>query len=116
MYKKLLGSCIKKLRNSKKLSQANVADLIGVSRTTYLRYEGGTHMPSLEQLFDLANIFNVSIYDILKPILLTDFSHTNQSLSDYDEYFNLENEYKLLNNNEKSYILSIMHTLNEMHS
>lgn len=52
-----------KLRKEKGLSQEEVAKLIGVGRTTYLKYENGENRP-VRKLKELSRLFGVS-YDFL---------------------------------------------------
>ncbi len=50
---------LKICRKECKLTQQQVADLIGVDRSAYAYYELGVSNPSVENLFKLAAIFNV---------------------------------------------------------
>ena len=54
---------LKNLRDSSKLSQNEVADSLGVSRTYYLRIENGERQKDLDLsiLIKLSKLFNVSI-------------------------------------------------------
>lgn len=52
---------LKKLRISNNETQNDLANFLGVSRTTYLKYENGLHEPSFETLTKLADHFNVSV-------------------------------------------------------
>ena len=58
------GRRLRELREAKQLSQSEVAKLIGVGRTTYLKYETGENKP-VRKLNELANFFDVSIDYIL---------------------------------------------------
>lgn len=51
---------LRNLRLSKGYSQEDVAKLIGVGRTTYLKYENGDNRPT-RKLKELSSLFNVSI-------------------------------------------------------
>ncbi len=53
------GQRLKQLREEKGLSQEEVAKLIGVGRTTYLKYESGENRP-VRKLDELTRLFNVS--------------------------------------------------------
>ena len=52
---------LKKLRRSKNLTQKELAEVIGVDRTTYVKYESGDSEPSFEKLIKLADFFEVSL-------------------------------------------------------
>jgi transcriptional regulator with XRE-family HTH domain len=52
---------LKESRESHTLTQEKIADLLGVSRSTYTRYEQGTRQCSYLTLAKLADILNVSI-------------------------------------------------------
>ncbi|MHB8072168.1 helix-turn-helix transcriptional regulator [Desulfosporosinus fructosivorans] len=55
---------IKKYRFSAEMSQAKLADLVGVRRETIVHLETGKYNPSLKLAFDIAKIFNVPIEEI----------------------------------------------------
>ena len=52
---------LRELRLAKGESQEQLAKILGVSRTSYTKYENGQHDPSMEALDMLAEHFNVSI-------------------------------------------------------
>lgn len=52
---------IKKLRKEKKETQQQIADLLGVRRSTYGEYERGKILPPFNKIKILANHFNVSV-------------------------------------------------------
>ena len=56
-----IGKNLKKLRESKKLSQQDVADYIGVERKTYMSWETDKSGVSSEFIPKLAEFFNVEI-------------------------------------------------------
>jgi len=59
---------LKELREQRGLSQKQVSEVLGCSSVTYLRYENGTHDPSIETLINLADFFGVSIdYMVGRP-------------------------------------------------
>lgn len=49
---------LKELRKNQKLTQKEVADKIGIARTTYVRYEKGEIHPPSEMTVKIANLFN----------------------------------------------------------
>lgn len=51
---------IAELRKELKLSQVELANIIGVSQQTISKYEQGTREPDIETLLCLSRIFNVS--------------------------------------------------------
>ena len=55
------GLRLKELRESKHLSQADVANRLGVKRATISGYECNTITPSVEQLVKLAVLYNTSL-------------------------------------------------------
>ncbi len=56
---------IKSLREAQKMTQADLADRVGVTGATISTYEVGTRMPSYEVLISLAQIFHVSTDNLL---------------------------------------------------
>lgn len=55
---------IQELRKTQKLSQAELADALGVARQTIISLEQGRYTASLELAFKIARFFGKSIEDI----------------------------------------------------
>ena len=51
---------LKEIRKSRKLTQAQVAEVVSCSVATYSRYESGSRQPSVDTLVMLADFFGVS--------------------------------------------------------
>ena len=62
----MLGEKIKKYREEKKMTQVEVADVLGVKPATISKYEAGTLEPNIESLKKLAELFEVSVDELLK--------------------------------------------------
>ena len=56
---------LKLLRKQKGLSQAETAELLGITQSAYSRYESGQRQPDLDILKKIAKIYNVSVDDLL---------------------------------------------------
>lgn len=59
-----LGFAIKKLRTEKKMSQAALAEKVGVSTPNISRYESGKQYPEFEKIKDIAEALDVKISDL----------------------------------------------------
>ncbi|HHX94866.1 MAG TPA: helix-turn-helix transcriptional regulator [Clostridia bacterium] len=57
----ILGKRLKELRTLKKLNQIDVANVLGIERSTYGKYETGDSSPDYERLIQLADFFGVSV-------------------------------------------------------
>lgn len=57
----MLGERLRKIRTDHKLTQQNIADVLGIDRTTYTVYEIGVATPSPATLVKLAQIYNVTV-------------------------------------------------------
>ncbi len=51
---------LKEMRKIYSLTQRQVAEKLGISQPSYIRYENGTSEPTLENLVKLADLFDVS--------------------------------------------------------
>ena len=60
-----LNECLKKLRQCSGYTQQNVADALGIDRSSYTYYETGKTIPPLSTVAKLANLYNVSIEELL---------------------------------------------------
>lgn len=65
---KLLGKRIKALRSAKKFTQEKVSKQIGISRQKYARIENGCTSITLDILFKIADILEVTVGDITKVL------------------------------------------------
>ena len=61
----MLGEKIKSYRESKNMTQNEIADILGVKSATVSKYESGTLEPNIESLKKLAEIFEVSVDELL---------------------------------------------------
>ncbi|MCL2077226.1 MAG: helix-turn-helix domain-containing protein [Oscillospiraceae bacterium] len=57
---KNFSECLKVLRESKKLTQKQVANGMGISERAYQRYEGEGAKPSFDALIALSDFFDIS--------------------------------------------------------
>ncbi len=56
-----VGESLRKIRKSHKLTQQDIANVLGVDRTTYTLYETGSSNPSIETLAKLSVVYNATI-------------------------------------------------------
>ncbi len=61
-----LGNKIKQYRESKKMTQKDIAEILGVEAGTVSKYELGLTEPNIESLKKLAEIFNITVDELLK--------------------------------------------------
>lgn len=62
----MLGEKIKKYREEKKMTQTEVAEVLGVKPATISKYEAGALEPNIESLKKLAELFVISVDELLK--------------------------------------------------
>ena len=55
------------LRKEKELSQADLAEILNVSRQAISRWEVGTSVPSMDKLSALSRLYNVSVDSLMRP-------------------------------------------------
>ncbi len=63
---KLLGLRIKELRKAKGLTQAQLAEYIGMETTNLCKLENGGQFPKEENIEKLANSLNVNVKDLFE--------------------------------------------------
>lgn len=76
----MLAERLRKLRKEKRLTQEDVANRIGVARTTYAMYEQERREPDSLTLQKIADFFEVSTDYLLGR---TDLPNNNQSNTDH---------------------------------
>lgn len=62
------GAILKDLRRSRGLSQEELANQAGKDRTSVSLWENGEHSPTLDSLFALAEVLEVSASEIVRRI------------------------------------------------
>ena len=62
----MLGEKIKKYREEKKMTQMEVAEVLGMKPATISKYEAGALEPNIESLKKLAELFGISVDELLK--------------------------------------------------
>ena len=60
-----IGKFLKELRKEKGLTQEQLAEKLNVSNRSISRYETGNNMPDISLLIEIADIFEVSIPEII---------------------------------------------------
>ncbi|MCP5380771.1 MAG: helix-turn-helix transcriptional regulator [Kordiimonadaceae bacterium] len=69
MSDKIITNNIKALRfNNGEITQADLADHIGVTRQTILAIEAAKYAPSLELAFKIATFFSVSLEEVFQYV------------------------------------------------
>ncbi len=112
-----IGSKITLLRKQKKMKQCELAEILFVTHQAVSKWENGKSIPSIEILYDLTKLFNVSIDFLLDDseildddyvALLSNFPRESV-ISGFLQKNNLNREidkiFYLLNNNERRMII-----------
>lgn len=80
-----LGEKLLKLRKEMKMTQDDVAKILGMSRTSFSKYENGNSAPPLQVLRKIAAIYNVGleylIFDENTSIRLNDSQSEDENTS-----------------------------------
>ena len=100
-----LSEKLKYFRKKSCLKQRQVADALGVTRSTYSYYETGTTRPKLPTLQMLARLYNTNV-----DVLLDDYEgNNNETLSspNYFEGYQFSDRFNQLSDFEKSVLLRI---------
>ena len=80
-----VGSNLKALRKRKSLSQEEVAQALGMNRSTYSGYENDVALPNIENLIAFSQFHDLSIDDLIKK----DFSEFSEL-----DWSKFENQWK----------------------
>lgn len=114
----MLGTRLINLRKNRKLTQKELAVIIGIARTTYSGYENESREPDYETLQKIASFFNVSIDFLLgrvdKPqVVLTDVErelYDNIDLPNdiLKKYFRIPKEMSGMSNEEKDMTMDLI--------
>ena len=59
-----LGKKLKELRTAERLTQEKLAEILGVSRVNYTRYETDVSRPDYETLIKIADFYDISLDEL----------------------------------------------------
>lgn len=79
------ANTLRNLRKGHNLTQSEVADIIGVDRSTYAYYERGATKPDFECILKLCKMYNIEVNDITKMFLNDDNTKVTFRTIDLDE-------------------------------
>lgn len=65
MNQQKIGQFLKELRREKELTQAELAEILGVSNRSISHWENGITMPDFDLLMELARYYDVEVMEIL---------------------------------------------------
>lgn len=65
MDQQKVGRFLKELRNERSVTQAELAEMLGVSNRSVSRWENGMTMPDFDLLIELAEYYNIEVGEIL---------------------------------------------------
>ena len=103
--REILRKNLIKLRNVNDLTQKNIADIIGLERSTYTSWEKGRSSPKPNEIVKLARIYNVTT-DFLLTGKSTDAIQVASS-SEYDRGVYGDSNVSELSDFEKTLLLKI---------
>lgn len=78
IYLLALQNMLKAIRSACGLSQANIADALGINRATYTNYESGKSYPDLITVIELAKMFQIPPESFLYPEEYSDLDTARQ--------------------------------------
>ena len=79
---------LKELRKMKNLTQAKLAELLNISRSTIAMYETGASEPDLNTLNKIANNFNVTLYYLLDREVIKDNNiYSNKNIENFNNNY-----------------------------
>lgn len=96
-----MNNKLKELRKNSALTQKQIADVLGIDRSTYSYYENGKASPSLSVLMRIAKVFNVTLDYVIygddsKTVHTNVLSDNNSLYSRADSFVNLSDTEKNL--------------------
>lgn len=112
-----IGSRLKKIRISKKITQKELAEKIGIPRTTYANYEADKREPKIETLKKIANVLNVPLTDLISNDSLqtnVQFKNDNNSICYFSQrHYSISEFFDLVLDKSKLINLNFKYDLND---
>lgn len=94
MNQQKVGQFLKTLRSQKSITQAELAEVLGVSNRSISRWENGTTMPDFDLVIELAKYYEVEVGEILDGERKNNMdSKTEETMLKIADYNNVEREF-----------------------
>ena len=84
-----IGKFIARMRKEKKMTQEELAKILGVTNKTVSRWENGNYMPDLSLLKPLSEVLGVSLNELLSGEKDITFQKADENISNITNYSNL---------------------------
>lgn len=85
----LLKTRLRELRKERKMTQKQVAALIGITESTYCGYETGKRQPDIQKIAELSKIFGVSsdylLGNVSDPFFVLDNEKIKAEINSYEK-------------------------------
>lgn len=93
----MLKDVLKERRKALRLKQSEVAEKIGVTTQTYMKWENGIYEPKISYVKKIAKVLNVSEKEICKGELNKSVEYSlNEFLDDYSYYERIIGRWKVI--------------------
>jgi len=93
---KRIAANLKILRTCKNMSQSQIADMVGISRSLYTHYELGRRTPDAEVLYNISNRFGIEMGTLFEAEPHTFLSNMSNSQFCDDDLMELMSFYRKL--------------------
>lgn len=94
MNQQKVGEFLKTLRSQKSITQAELAEVLGVSNRSISRWENGTTMPDFDLVIELAKYYEVEVGEILDGERKDNMDRkTEETMLKIADYNNVEREF-----------------------
>lgn len=110
----IISYWLKYYRSECKLTQQDVADLLGLERSSYTYYETGKTTPDIETLIRLSKIFHVDFFDLLSGCNTATGKYVNDSnFKELNDKLDRDDESRFSEANFEAEILLRIRSLDE---
>lgn len=90
-----IGARLRRLREARGLTQAEMGERLGMSEAGYRHYESGRARLSADQIPEVADALRMSVQDLLVALKLADPGPFGQPLPEFREYAHAKYPYEL---------------------
>ncbi len=93
----IVSQLIKKARKKSGYTQQQVADLLGVDRSTYSYYELGKIKPDIKTIINLSKVFGVTYVELLE----------SENVNKFSDVSNVKDEKEKIKSDEHAYLANV---------
>ncbi len=102
-----LGTKLRKLRDDKKMSQSEIAHILGVSQSAYNKWESDLSKPNIDNLMKISSFHEIDPSELLED--QPSINYSNNEFNDSNVFNHIFNHNQTVNLQSPELLKSVLH-------